>query len=164
MISPRAGLLLLPASVLLAACGTTTIDHAKLERFVSQRMARVTGVVPRDVSCPSGRKPKAGDVLSCVVYGHDPTRLTARVRQTDDKGNGTLLPLRLVNTRQVQQQVTALLLRNSNVKAKVHCPELTPYAKGRTITCTATAIDGSRPVRVTFTNDAGAFSVAAPTG
>jgi hypothetical protein len=69
-LSARLGVLAAPlaaAALLVAGCGETVIDSAKVEAAIEQNLHRATGQKVSSVECPSGVEVKAGATFECTV-------------------------------------------------------------------------------------------------
>jgi hypothetical protein len=55
------------AALLVAGCGETVIDSAKVEAAIEQNLHRATGEKVSSVECPSGVEVKAGATFECTV-------------------------------------------------------------------------------------------------
>ena len=70
--------------LLLAACGKQ-IDPDKVAESITKGLAEKK-LTAKNVSCPSGKKAKAGDTFQCTATDDAGTSLTIDVTQQDDQG------------------------------------------------------------------------------
>jgi hypothetical protein len=76
------------AAVLLAACGTDTVDAAKLQQSIKEGIEASTGFTVTGVVCPQDRVMQLGDVFSCTAKLSDGRTLVVQV--TNNTGGGNL--------------------------------------------------------------------------
>jgi hypothetical protein len=71
-----------------------------------------------------------------------------------------------LDTKRVEHAIEQSIEAERHLKATVVCPRSVPQMKGRTFTCVATAKEGKRILRTTFTvyqrNNAGGVYYASP--
>jgi len=117
----------------LGACGESTIDVDKAEKFIDSAVSKQVGAQVKSVKCPDSVKVKAKDTFTCVVTGDDGTKGDAELTQKDDKGNLTF-NAPFLHTRQAEQiMVRQLRARAPGVTVK--CPEIVVVGKGRIFDC-----------------------------
>src|ERR1035437_8511326 len=80
-------LFLLSATILIAACGASTVNTKKAESVLKQDVVAQTGVAIASVSCPKNVTAKKGAIFMCVAHGADGTQAPINVKQADDQGN-----------------------------------------------------------------------------
>lgn len=76
------------AGLVVAGCGTNTIDHKKGEKDVRSRLL-AQGAKPaqiKDVSCPSGQESKKNTNYVCTATLVDGSKIKFTYKITDDKG------------------------------------------------------------------------------
>lgn len=83
-----AGFLLLGGLAVAAVLlfGTKTLNSAEAERLISQATEEQSGVLPTDVSCPTGIEAEAGATFTCSA-SLEGQPISFTVTQTDDDGN-----------------------------------------------------------------------------
>jgi hypothetical protein len=82
---PMTKILVATALALAAGGCKKTIDKDKAEKTIGDQL-RAHGMNPT-VTCPEGRKVKAGDVFTCTVVEPEAGTVTITVTQKDDEGN-----------------------------------------------------------------------------
>src|SRR4051795_7374244 len=75
------------AGLLVAACGPSVLDDAKLQDAIATGFAQQTKLEVQSVDCPDDQKIATGATFNCTVTAADGTEYTIQVTQTDDKGN-----------------------------------------------------------------------------
>ena len=73
-------------AVALPACGTTTLDSAKVERVIKEGIEKQTGPNTVEVECPKDIEAKAGGKFTCTARAQG-SEAPVEVIQRDDKGN-----------------------------------------------------------------------------
>ena len=79
----------LAASLVLAACGTETLDNADLESQLTEQLSADAGVDPAQVSvsCPEDVEIEQGGEFECTLTAPDGDEVRVEVTMTDDEGN-----------------------------------------------------------------------------
>jgi hypothetical protein len=88
---PIALLAVLPAALVLGACGGRSIDSHKAEQKIKQGIERQTsGRIPiASVKCPDGVAIEKGDTFECTARGVNGRTVKITVTQRDDQGHVT---------------------------------------------------------------------------
>ena len=73
--------------LLLAACGSKTIDTGKAESEISKGVAQQTGAKGVKVDCPDDVDAKKGDTFDCNLTASGGQKAKIKVTQQDDEGN-----------------------------------------------------------------------------
>jgi len=81
--------------VLLAGCGTSTVEPEGAERSVVDVVSRKTDFRPQDVRCPSGVEAEVGETFECSFTGPEGPYV-AHMRILDVDGERVVFQ---VNTR-----------------------------------------------------------------
>jgi hypothetical protein len=74
------------ASLGATACGTTTIDHADLERELTDQLGRSAGVAPKGVACPEDVEAEAGRRFDCTLTAPNGDAVRVAVTLTNEDG------------------------------------------------------------------------------
>lgn len=74
-------------ALLIAACGTKTIDTGKAESEIGKGVAQQTGAKSVKVDCPDDVDAKKGDTFDCDLTAAGGQKAKIKVTQQDDKGN-----------------------------------------------------------------------------
>ena len=148
------GVAVLP--VLIASCGTKTLDTSQAERQIESGIQQVTGKRVT-ASCPSSVPVGKGRVSRCTVRAPDGTRATVRIVQSD--GNGHVdYSSAVVHTAQVEREISSSASAKLSFAVKVRCPDLLEAVKGTKFHCQATDARGnSKTVTVTALSAQGGF-------
>lgn len=72
--------------VVLTGC-SKTIDEAKLQDTIRDKVAADQGITLTSVSCPKDRKAKTGDIFQCTATTDSGATITFDVTQTSDNGD-----------------------------------------------------------------------------
>ena len=80
-------MVVLAATLALAACGEKVIDTDDLEGQIAAELEAQTGVVPSSVDCPPDVPAGKGNTFRCTVTADDGSSLGITVRQSDDAGS-----------------------------------------------------------------------------
>jgi hypothetical protein len=140
----------------VAACGGTTIDAGKAERFIDGVVVGQIGV-PVEVGCPSGLEASEGETFECAVTAKDGTRGNVTVTMTDDEG-GVDVDARFLATGELEETIAGGLAERYGGSYEVDCPDLIPSRRGSVSECDASSADGEREaVRLEQTSDDGDF-------
>jgi hypothetical protein len=75
------------AGLLVAACGPSVLDDAKLQDAISTGFAQQTSIEVKSVDCPDDQKIAQGATFNCTLTAADGTTYTIQVTQTDTNGN-----------------------------------------------------------------------------
>jgi len=91
----RSAFALIPVAAVAIAfggCGGRVIDTKKAKKAVTAAIVAkgVKANQIKNVDCPSGVKPKANKLYSCVATATDGSKLKVTFKMTNDKGNVTL--------------------------------------------------------------------------
>ncbi len=70
----------------VAACGSTTIDHADLERQLTDQLGRSAGVAPKGVDCPTDVEVERGRKFDCTLTAPNGDAVRVAVTLTNDDG------------------------------------------------------------------------------
>jgi hypothetical protein len=81
------------ASVLIAGCGETVLDSAKLEDTVEQDLERSTGRKVASVECPSDVEVTKGATFECTVSFAGGKRETANLKILNEDADVALTDL-----------------------------------------------------------------------
>lgn len=83
LLAPAASL-----ALLVAGCGTETIDNADLEDQLRTDLSADAGVNPDDVSvsCPSDEEAEKGNEFQCTLTAPNGDEVVVEVTITDDDG------------------------------------------------------------------------------
>jgi hypothetical protein len=147
------------APVLVAGCGTATLDTSQAEHKIETGIQQATGK-PVTASCPSSVPVAKGHVSQCAITAPDGTKATVRVLQTDDSGHVSYSSP-VVHTTQVEQRISSSASAKLGFAVKVTCPDLIEATKGSKFQCQATDAHGkSRTVTVTARSAQGGFHYA----
>jgi hypothetical protein len=84
----RAAISLALVAMLVVACGTDTVDAAKLEQTIRDGIEGSTDFTVLSVDCPEGLVMKLGDAFTCKAKISDGRTLIVLV--TNDNGGGNL--------------------------------------------------------------------------
>ena len=79
---------------LLAGCGETVIDEAKLEDTVQQSLAGSQGRAVKAVECPSDQEVVVDSTFTCTVEYSDGGKATATLRIRNEDADLDLIDLR----------------------------------------------------------------------
>lgn len=121
------------STLALGACGESTIDIDKAEKFIDSAVSKQVGAQVKSVKCPDSVKVKPKDTFTCVVTGDDGTKGDAELTQKDDKGNLTFYAP-FLHTREAEQ-IVVRQLRARAPGARVECPEIVVVGKGQIFDC-----------------------------
>ena len=69
-----------------AACGTTTLDRADLERQLTDQLGRSAGVAPKAVDCPADVEVEPGRKFDCTLTAPNGDAVRVAVTLTNDDG------------------------------------------------------------------------------
>ena len=156
----RAALLAAPlaSTLLLAACGTSTIDAAKGEEEISKAVRVQAGVPVKEVVCPENVKIEKGGKYVCTVTAKDGTTGKVSVVQKDDEGNVSFdAPFSHMDEAEASI-ITQIEEQVPNAKGvEVDCPDIVVGEKGGTFECDGTAGSEKFTVRATQTDGQGRF-------
>jgi hypothetical protein len=150
-----AGLALL-TTILLSACGETTVDATKGERLIRGVVAEQVDARVRSVRCPTGVKKQEGDTFTCTVTGVDGSRGDVVVTQRGGGGLAVVAPF--LHVREAETVMAARI--GKRIKAsdvKLSCPEIVVVKQGSLFKCEATAKGRERNVTVRLTDAEGHF-------
>ena len=79
----------IPLALLVAGCGTTTIDRGKAEDFLRGTLGPPR---PRAVSCPDGVKVRKGGTFTCQATLANGRRVEVTLHMVDDTGRVSVSP------------------------------------------------------------------------
>jgi hypothetical protein len=137
---------------LLSAC-SSSIDTSKVEKALVTDLNsnNEVGASVGAAKCPESVKPKKGDTFECTV---EIDGQTAHYTLTQKDNSGNLVWRRtdaVLDVKKIETQVTAGLLDQIQVKAKVDCgtTKVKLLKPGSTFTCKATSDSDSAVVEVT---------------
>lgn len=123
--------LVLVLPLVVAGCGTTSVDTDKGEAFITKAITEQVGARVKSVKCPENVTAKKGDRFTCDVTGADGSTGDAVVTQQDDKGSVTVRTP-FIPTRQIETSISQQLGVRA---AAIDCPEIIPVQKGERFTC-----------------------------
>jgi hypothetical protein len=149
----RAGLLFaaLVAPVVLAGCGTETLDADKAETQVESAIEGQTGADVSSVDCPDDVKAEKGKKFTCEATATDGTKATITLTQTSDDGDVHIdAPLVYINI--VEDSLAESLRMQTGKRATVDCPDLVAAKGGAQLTCQSSS--GGRKKNVAVKVDA----------
>ena len=152
---PATTLPLLAVAATLVACGTTTIDVAKGERFIHGVVSDQVGARVASVACPDEVEEKEGASFTCRVTGADGSKGDVTVNQEDDGSLQVVAPF--LHVREAEAAMAAGIEKQVDADVSVRCPEIIVVRRNRLLACTATSAGKSRDVAVRLTDDAGHF-------
>lgn len=73
------------ALLLLAACGTSSVDQDEVERQVSQQLTKQVGQEPDSIDCPGDLEAEKGTTMRCTLTeGDESLGLTVTVTAVKD--------------------------------------------------------------------------------
>jgi Domain of unknown function (DUF4333) len=145
--------------VLVAGCGTSTLDAAKEENTIRSNIAKL-GTPVQSVKCPSGVKVGKGIVTYCTATLWSGETVSIKATQLDDKGtvhfhSTTMIAGAVENNIEVR-------LRQLGVSATATCPRHVPIVAGSQFACALRDNAGrTAHVQVTIENSTGAFKLGA---
>ncbi len=88
MRKSRFAALVLPAALLLGACGGgATIAQSSEKSLAQDGLSKVTSTPPKSIDCPSGVSAKVGVTLDCHLTLGDGTKVTFTERVDAVNGN-----------------------------------------------------------------------------
>ncbi|MCW2973139.1 MAG: hypothetical protein JWN72_1412 [Thermoleophilia bacterium] len=170
---PRTSLLILAACtgvLVLAGCTREvsigrTLKASKVEKVASSRLTDTTGV-DIDVTCSGDVKAQPGEVVYCTGVADGTDGLVQDVRITVKSVSGgdakfNVAILKKWPPSDIARTVRATLTRQGIDGARVTgCNEAQTIEKGRSFVCGLTGVDNTERVRITFTDDDGAVTIA----
>jgi hypothetical protein len=166
MVVAALGLLTGLAILLLGLFGTPSFDASPLKRQIVETTRSTTGMVPRDVVCPSDERQMEDPVFGCTAT-LDGQTVHYTVTHTDDNGSVTFTSDAFVKVDDVAKKVSADMARKSGVGVGATCDAggrtVIVGGKGTSFPCTVTnAQDPSDSVTVTatITDDKGTVTYA----
>lgn len=152
-----AALALAATAFVLAACGESTIDAEKGERFIREVVTEQVAARVRTVSCPDDVETKKGATFTCSVTGMDGSRGDVLVRQRDDDGNVTV-DAPFLHVREAETVMAEQIAKEIKAEdVKVACPEIVVVKKDALFTCRATSEEKEREVSARLTDEQGRF-------
>ncbi len=143
--------------VLLAGCGTSTLDPAKEEDTIRSNITRL-GAPVQSVNCPSGVKVGKGIVTYCTATLQSGETVPIKATQIDNKGKVHYQSTTMFAT--VVENTIEVRLRQLGVSATATCPRHVPSVAGSGFACTLRDNAGhTAHVQVTIENSTGAFKL-----
>ena len=85
-MSPFIRMVVVLATVALAACGEQVLNTDELEGQIATELEAQTGVAPTSVECPADVPVEQGGTFRCTVTADDGSSAGITVTQTDDDG------------------------------------------------------------------------------
>lgn len=82
----RATVALLAATMVVAGCGTETLDQADLEGELRTQLGESAGAEPESVSCPDDIEASTGTSFSCTLVAPNGDEVTVEGEVTNDEG------------------------------------------------------------------------------
>jgi hypothetical protein len=154
--------------LVVAACGSDTVDAGKAEQAIEQDLSSTTAEIV-SVSCPDGVEQQQGKEFTCDAKLKGGGKAEVQVKLTSDRGDAvyTFKPGTVEVSDNAVEPVLEDSLKERGVSdPRVDCPPLIKVAAGETATCDATG-SGGRAGQITFTwtDDTGEIdssSVTAP--
>jgi Domain of unknown function (DUF4333) len=144
----RSALSLVGLTLVLAACGGSTILPQPTAQTVANAVQRRFGFRPTDVSCPSGIPAKVGGQFQCHFSGPDGPYV-AYMRIASVRGQRVIYNIqtqRIGQTIQAgpsERTVADFVFRQTHFRPKdVRCPSGVPAIVGHSYQCTFTGPDG----------------------
>lgn len=144
-------------SFIAAGC-TRMLDMDALKKSVSEGVNGQLALPLAEVSCPTDREIKAGDVFDCLATPEAGGQLTVKVTQKDDEGNIAWEVTRtegLLDLQKAEAAVMEGLKTQAQVDAKVDCGGRWKAIKvGEAFECQVATTDGRTAVVEVTTEDA----------
>ena len=144
----RSALSLVSLTLVLAACGGSTILPKPTAQTVAHAVQRRFGFAPTDVTCPSGVPAKVGGQFQCHFTGPDGPYV-AYMRIASVHGPRVIYSIqtqRIGQTIQVgpsERTVADFVFRRTHFRpTDVRCPSGVPATVGHRYQCTFTGPDG----------------------
>jgi hypothetical protein len=142
----------------IGACGATTIDAKKGEKFIRGVVTEQIAARVKAVNCPEDVKTKKGDTFVCSVTGADGSRGDVTVTQRDDDGN-VMVNAPFLHVREAETVMATQIAKEVKQQdVKIACPEIVVVKKDAQFTCHATATGKDREVQARLTDELGHFS------
>ena len=154
---PASATLLVLTTLALAACGDSTIDSAKGERFIRGVVVEQVGARVATVDCPDDVETKKGATFTCTVSGTDGSKGDVLVTQRDDDGN-VRVNAPFLHVREAEGVMSEQIAKQAKVDdVTVACPEIVVVRKSALFRCKATSEGKTRDVSARLTDGQGRF-------
>lgn len=140
-----AGGIVIGLTIVLASIGCSkSIDQAKLQTTITDKIGSDYGITLAEVTCPKDQKAKSGDTFQCSATTDAGVAVTFDIEQTNDDGAVTFTSNDVFATPEgLTDGVKGLLTAAGTTDATVTCPNgaVAPGGNG-SISCKATSPGG----------------------
>jgi hypothetical protein len=154
-IARRAALgLAVASSILVAACGATTVDTASIEKNVKSTVNGPGSVKVDTVDCPKDQVAKVGKKFTCSFALTDGSSGEVTVSVADEDGTGRWEVTRPASGQAEQEIVTGYKKKTGDAVKKVDCPDPIKGGRNAKTTCTMELENGATG-KVTVTVNGG---------